>query len=60
MTQSRGGGGGEEPKECIVELGGRDEAVKDRFMEIYKEEKRKVKRYIYQSKRKYMNSLEGR
>ena len=32
-------------------LGARDKVVKDRRMEVYKEEKRKVKRCIYQSKK---------
>ena len=32
-------------------FGGRDEVTKERFMAIYKEEKRKVKRFMYQSKK---------
>ena len=32
-------------------LGARDEVAKDRCMEVYKEEKRKVKRCTYQSKK---------
>ena len=32
-------------------LGTRDEVAKDRRMEVYKEEKRKAKRCIYQSKK---------
>ena len=32
-------------------LGARDEDVRERCLEAYKEEKRKVKRYIYQSKK---------
>ena len=31
-------------------LRARDEAAKERCMEAYREEKRKVKRYVYQSK----------
>ena len=42
-----------------VVLGAGDIPVKDRFMEIYKEEKRKVKRYIYQSE-KEVNEQFGR
>ena len=33
-------------------LGGTDEAAKERCIEAFKEEKRKFKRYIYQSKKK--------
>ena len=40
-------------------LGARDEVTKDRFMEVYKEEKRKVKRCIYQNK-KEVNEQFGR
>ena len=35
-----------------------EEEAKERCMEAYREEKRKVKRYIYQRKRKKMNSFE--
>ena len=41
------------------ELGGRDDDSKERCMETYKEEKRKVERYIYQSKKK-VNEQFGR
>ena len=37
-----------------------DEETKKRCMEAYREEKRKVKRRIIQSKKKVNNSLEGR
>ena len=40
-------------------MGVRDEITKDRCMEVYKEEKRKVKRCIYQSK-KEVNEQFGR
>ena len=40
-------------------LGTRDEVAKDRFMEAYKEENRKVKSCIYQSK-KEVNEQFGR
>ena len=33
-------------------LTARDEEAKERFMEAYREEKRRVKRFIYQSKKK--------
>ena len=48
---------GEESKECLVELcrkevlQTRDEVAKQGCMEVYKEEKRKVKRYTYQNKK---------
>ena len=41
-------------------LAASDEEEKERCMEAYKEEKRKVKRCIYQSKKKVIKSLEGR
>ena len=41
-------------------LAASDEEAKERCMEAYKEEKRKVKRRIYQSKKKVIKSLEGR
>ena len=31
-------------------LGAKDEVAKERCLEVYKEEKREVKRFIYQSK----------
>ena len=40
-------------------LGTRNEAANNRCVDIYKEEKRKVKRYIYQSK-KDINEQFGR
>ena len=40
-------------------LGARDEDVKQRCMEVYKEDKRKVKKYIYQSKEE-VNEQYGR
>ena len=40
-------------------LGARDEDARERCLEVYKEEKRKVKRCIYQ-RRWSKNSLEGR
>ena len=40
-------------------LAASDEEAKERCMKVYKEEKRKVKRYI-KAKRKEMNNLEGR
>ena len=40
-----------EPKKCWKEmLGARNEDAKERCLEVYKEEKRKVKKCIYQSK----------
>ena len=58
-----------EPKECVVErsgksldtwkelLGARDEDARERCLEVYKEEKRKVKRCIYQSKKEIQEQL---
>ena len=58
-----------EPKEYMVaaiereevtwkeELGARDENVKERRMEVYKEGKRKVKRCLYKSKMKVNEQL---
>ena len=40
-------------------LAAKDEEAKERCMEAYREKKRKVKRCIYQRKRKQINSLEG-
>ena len=40
-------------------LGARDEVPKERCMEVYKEEKIKIKRCIYQSKKK-VNKQFGR
>ena len=37
-----------------------DEEAKERYMEAYREKKRKVKNYIYQSKKKINNIFEGR
>ena len=49
-------GGRKVPKECGVKwkemLEACDEEAKERCMESYREEKRKVKRCIYQSKKK--------
>ena len=41
-------------------LGARDEVAKDRCIEVYKEEKRKVKRCIYHNKKEANEHLEGR
>ena len=41
-------------------LGASDEDARERSLEIYKEEKRKVKSCIYESKEVVQNSLEGR
>ena len=39
-------------------LEARDEVAKERYLEVYKEEKRKVKRCIYQSKKNVQEQLE--
>ena len=41
-------------------LGARDEDARERCLEDYKEEKRKVKRCIYQSKKEVQEQFEGR
>ena len=41
-------------------LGARDEDARERSLEVYKEEKRKVKRCIYQSKEEIQEQFGGR
>ena len=41
-------------------LGARDEDARERYLEVYKTEKRKVKRSIYTSKEEVQESLEGK
>ena len=41
-------------------LGDTGEITEERYMEVYKKEKRKVKRCIYQIKQEVNESLEGR
>ena len=41
-------------------LAASDEEAKERFMEVYREEERKGKRCIYQSKKKVNESLGGK
>ena len=41
-------------------LGTGDEDAKERCSEVYKEEKRKVKRYIYQSEKEVQEQFEGK
>ena len=48
-----------ERKEAVWKVSGtRDKAAKVRCMEAYKEEMKKVKRFIYQNKKRWINSLE--
>ena len=39
-------------------LGAREKDVREKYLEIYKEEKKNVKRYIYQSKKEVQEQLE--
>ena len=45
---------------CKEVLGARDEEARERCLEVYKAEKRTVKRCIYQSKKKVNEQFEGR